>query len=49
MGHQADLMNLQEQIDHTYVRGPLPKHVDAATPTPLVIRPKVGQLAPDEN
>lgn len=70
MGHQADLMNLQEQIDHAYVRQHLPTHVDAATPTPvldclhrtksgvcdlhrpttpLVIRPKVGQRAPDEN
>lgn len=37
-GQQEDLFNLQRQIDGTYVRGPLPVHVDESTPTPLTPR-----------
>ena len=49
MGLEEDVRNLQQQIDHTYVRGPLPTRVDETTPTPLRIHPKVGQHGPTAN
>lgn len=49
-GHTADLFNLQQQIDGTYVQGPLPKHYDETTPTPLGprrLRKHIGQELKD--